>query len=324
VDQIRPNPDNPRREFDTRGLEDLASSIKAWGQLQPIVVRHQDGSGLYQLICGERRWRAHQYAGLTQIWAIERDASDKDLLRLALIENLHRVGLARAEKLAALDQLAEMTQAIGLRKIAAQLNIDPTWLSRQLAVRKDPDISAALESGRLGFGQAAELWRAPEPIRRELLLRVLADSSHVGAMSIRAWVDQARAEAHDRGQEAAPGVSEDSVFRSVVAHLERLGPPRSDADRMALIELVGRVSRLLQPERALDGSRPSAARREWLELKCLMCGEKAAIVVNGVLRSQTPESTRPAGHRVVCGRCGGALVNGDRGVSYGSPGTAGI
>jgi ParB/RepB/Spo0J family partition protein len=321
VDQIRPNPDNPRRDFDPRGLEDLARSIKTWGQLQPVVVRRDaNASGLYQLICGERRWRAHQYAGLTEIWAIERDASDADLLRLALIENLHRVGLARAEKMAALDQLAEMTQAVGLRKIAGELRIDPSWLSRQLTVRKDPRVCAALESGQLGFGQAAELWRAPEPVRHELLARVLDNPGHVGAMTIRAWVEQARAQAREDGQLAAAPAS--SVFRSLLKHLERLGPPRSDSDRTALTNLLVRVRQLLEPEHPGDDARPSRAPTEWLELECLMCGEKAAVIVNGVIHSQAPESTRRDGRRLVCGRCGGALINGQRGVSYSATGMA--
>jgi ParB/RepB/Spo0J family partition protein len=322
IDQIRPNPANPRRDFDERALNELASSIKAWGQLQPVVVRRDEAGETFQLICGERRWRAHQRAGLTEIWAIERDASDKDLLRLALIENLQRVGLARAEKLAALDQLAEMTQAVGLRKTASQLMIDPTWLSRQLAVRKDPHIYAALESGQLGFGQAAELWRAPESRRRELLARVLEDPGHIPMMTIRSWVEQerARVRAQDQDDEAAPPAA--GGYRAVLSELERLGPPRCPDDRAALAELLD----LTRQRLALEIDATSVATRtahEWLELDCLMCGEKAAIIERGVIRSVTLDSTRRAGRRLVCGRCGGALTNGERGVSYtSSPGVA--
>jgi cellulose biosynthesis protein BcsQ len=105
VDQIDPNPRNPRRLFDEEALNELAESIKQWKQLQPIVVRRVGER--FELICGERRWRAHRRAGIDAIWAVERDASDADAYALALVENIQRVDLSHAEKVAALDQLGE-------------------------------------------------------------------------------------------------------------------------------------------------------------------------------------------------------------------------
>src|SRR4051794_38125724 len=78
LDEIRPDPRTPRRTFDEDALDQLADSIKCWGQLQPVVVRRM--GDFYQLICGERRWRAHQRCGLDCIWAIERDATDQGAL----------------------------------------------------------------------------------------------------------------------------------------------------------------------------------------------------------------------------------------------------
>jgi ParB family chromosome partitioning protein len=92
VGQIRPNPFQPRKEIAPEQIQSLAESIKNNGLLQPIVVR-QKKAGLYELIAGERRWRACQMAGLSQIPAVIREASDEQMLELALIENIFREDL---------------------------------------------------------------------------------------------------------------------------------------------------------------------------------------------------------------------------------------
>jgi ParB family chromosome partitioning protein len=97
VSRIRPNRKQPRQAFDDAGLDELARSIKSSGLLQPVVVRPQDG-GRYELIAGERRWRAAQRAGIHQIPAVVRDVPDERLLELALIENLQREDLNPIEE----------------------------------------------------------------------------------------------------------------------------------------------------------------------------------------------------------------------------------
>ena len=103
---ITPNPRQPRRTFDEEALEELASSIREVGLLQPVVVR-QVMPGRYELIMGERRWRACQRADLKLIPAIVRETADTDLLRDALIENLHRQQLDPLEEAAAYQQLLD-------------------------------------------------------------------------------------------------------------------------------------------------------------------------------------------------------------------------
>src|SRR5579871_2281286 len=98
VSAITPNPRQPRRTFDEDALEELAESIRQVGLLQPVVVRAA-GPGRYELIMGERRWRASQRAGLTEIPAIVKQTQDNDLLRDALIENLHRQQLDPLEEI---------------------------------------------------------------------------------------------------------------------------------------------------------------------------------------------------------------------------------
>jgi ParB family chromosome partitioning protein len=103
---VVPNPRQPRQVFDTDALAELVYSIKEIGLLQPIVVRRRSGDGApYELIAGERRWRASQEAGLDRIPAIVRDTADDDMLREALLENLHRAELNPLEEAAAYQQL---------------------------------------------------------------------------------------------------------------------------------------------------------------------------------------------------------------------------
>ena len=106
LDEIAPNHRQPRTEFDDEALDALAASIRAVGVLQPVVVRARpDGS--FELIVGERRWRAARRAGLDRIPAVVREADDQDLLRDALIENLHREDLNPLEEAAAYRQLLD-------------------------------------------------------------------------------------------------------------------------------------------------------------------------------------------------------------------------
>lgn len=106
IDAITPNPRQPRRTFDDDALEELSASITEVGLLQPVVVRHL-GDGKYELVMGERRWRASTMAGLNTIPAIVRETPDTDMLRDALLENLHRQQLDPLEEAAAYQQLLD-------------------------------------------------------------------------------------------------------------------------------------------------------------------------------------------------------------------------
>ena len=106
LDEIAPNPRQPRTEFDDDALDTLAASIRAVGVLQPVIVRSRTTGG-YELVVGERRWRAARRAGLERIPAIVREAGDTEMLRDALIENLHREDLNPLEEAAAYRQLLD-------------------------------------------------------------------------------------------------------------------------------------------------------------------------------------------------------------------------
>jgi hypothetical protein len=188
VDEVVPNANNPRTAFDQQALNELAESIKRWDQLQPIIVRRLESG--YQIVAGERRWRATKLAGKERIWAVERNVSDADAFKLALIENLHRVDLSQSERVAALDQLDEYVDEAGLRATARELHVTHGWLCSQLKLRKDPVIFPALEAGHLSFAQASELRLAPAHARRNLVDRALRDRP--SAMVMRSWVNEVK------------------------------------------------------------------------------------------------------------------------------------
>jgi ParB family chromosome partitioning protein len=142
LEEIAPNPRQPRTEFDDEALDALAASIRAVGVLQPVIVRPR-GTGGFELVVGERRWRAARRAGLERIPAIVREADDAELLRDALIENLHREDLNPLEEAAAYRQLLddigltheELAERVGRSRAAITnslrlLGLAPTVQSR--------------------------------------------------------------------------------------------------------------------------------------------------------------------------------------------------
>jgi hypothetical protein len=317
VDEIRPDPRAPRRIFDEDALDQLAESIKCWGQLQPIVVRRV--GDWYQLICGERRWRAHQRAGLEMIFAIERDATEQGALALALVENLHRVDLSHAEKIAGLDQMAELAHAQGLRRTAYQLRMDPGWLSRQLAVHRDPIVFAALEAGHVGFGQAAELCRAPEAAREALLERIETAGGPVSFATVREWVEEARGSSAHVPRRTRPlksertrdgGDSEQTAYAEILECLQALEAPRTDAGRQKLRQVFARVQQMLMESCAPPTNpRLPPHKQSLVELACLLCGERAATIVDGNVIPAREGSLIRRGSNLLCGRCGGTLAS---------------
>jgi ParB family chromosome partitioning protein len=161
VGAIRPNPDQPRRHFDEAALDELAASLKARGLLQPIIVRAQDSG--YQIVAGERRWRAAQRAQLHEIPAIVRTMSDAETFELAIIENIQRQDLNSVEEAEAYQRLgAEYghTQEV-LGKLVGKSRSHIANLLRLLDL--PADVRAAVADGRLSMGHARALITAADP-----------------------------------------------------------------------------------------------------------------------------------------------------------------
>jgi ParB family chromosome partitioning protein len=156
VGMIEPHPDQPRRRFDTDALEELAQSIAARGVIQPVIVRPLAG-GRYQLVAGERRWRAAQKAQVHEIPAIIRDLDEREVMALALIENIQREDLNPVEEARAYQRLSEqqsMTQA-EIAKLVEKSRSHVANLQRLLQL---PDsVLDHVETGRLDMGHARAL-----------------------------------------------------------------------------------------------------------------------------------------------------------------------
>lgn len=164
IDQLAPNQDQPRLQMNESKLEELARSIKANGIIQPILVR-RDG-GTFRIIAGERRWRAAQRAGLLKVPVVVRDVpadSHKQLLELALIENIQREDLNPVEEAVAYQRLAEEFQ-LTQEQIASAVGKDRSSIANYLRLLKLPDeVRAELASGALSMGHARALLAIPDP-----------------------------------------------------------------------------------------------------------------------------------------------------------------
>ncbi len=178
IDQIRRNPRNPRTVFDEEALEELAHSVREFGLLQPIVVRQ--GQGGYELVMGERRWRAAQRAGLTAIPAIIRRTEDVALLRDALLENIHRANLNPLEEAAAYQQLLEEFD-VTQEELAARIGRSRPVISNTIRLLKLPvPVQRRVAAGVLSAGHARALLSLETAEDQEqLAARVVAEGLSV-------------------------------------------------------------------------------------------------------------------------------------------------
>ena len=176
VKSISPNPNQPRIHFDDESLAELAASIRAVGLLQPILVRPKAGStNSFELIAGERRWRASQRAGLTVIPALVRETDDVASVEQALVENLHRQDLTPLEEAAAYKQLLDdfsMTHEQVAEKVGKTRSAITNSL-RLLAL--PPSIQQLLADGRLSGGHARALLALTDRTTQEQLSRQCAN-----------------------------------------------------------------------------------------------------------------------------------------------------
>ena len=191
VSQVYPNPYQPRQHFDPERLQELADSLKAQGLLQPIVVRRQKSG--FELIVGERRWRAAQMAGFETIPALVRPASDEEVLGLALLENLQREDLNPLEEARAYQRL-QTEFHLRQEDVARYVGKDRSSIANALRLLKLPQVlQEDLAAGRLTMGHA----RALLALESEEEQRRLRDQILAGGLSVR------ETETHVRTQKRA-------------------------------------------------------------------------------------------------------------------------
>jgi ParB family chromosome partitioning protein len=167
LDRIRPSPHQPRKDFAPEALQELADSIREQGILQPLIVR-EAGSHL-ELIAGERRWRAAQLLGLAEIPVLVREADDRAVLELALIENLQRENLNPMEEALGYAQLVSSFQ-LRQEDVAAKVGKSRAVVANALRLLKlPPEVQAHLRTGRLSVGHAKVLLSLPLAEDQKLL-----------------------------------------------------------------------------------------------------------------------------------------------------------
>ena len=170
IAQIEPNPNQPRREFDPEALQELANSIRELGIIQPITLRKVEG-GKYQIIAGERRWRASQQAGLTKIPAYVVTVEDQSAMEMALVENIQREDLNAIEIALAYQHLAEstgMTQA----RISERVGKSRAAVTNYMRLLKLPaQVQMALKNHEIEMGHARALLAIDSPSQQIKLFR---------------------------------------------------------------------------------------------------------------------------------------------------------
>lgn len=179
VGSIAPNPRQPRQNFDEEALEELAASITEVGLLQPVVLR-KIGDGSYELVMGERRWRASQHAGLEFIPAIVRETPDTDMLRDALLENLHRQQLNPLEEAAAYQQLLDDFGATH-EQLAQRIGRSRPHISNTLRLLNlPPSVQKRLAADVISAGHARALLGLDDALAQEhLAQRIVAEGLSV-------------------------------------------------------------------------------------------------------------------------------------------------
>ena len=173
TEQVVPNPYQPRVHFDEETLGELAASIAELGVLQPILVRRVDDR--YQLIAGERRWRAARRAGLATVPAVVRTSDDVSAVEQALVENLHRADLTPLEEAAAFSQLIEDFQ-LTHDEVAQRVGKSRSAVTNTLRLLGlPPGVQHLLADGKLSAGHARALLGTPDRALQERLARLAAD-----------------------------------------------------------------------------------------------------------------------------------------------------
>jgi len=219
IDLIRPNPQQPRDSFDDQAIDSMAASLAAHGVLQPIVVREAEGG--FELIAGERRWRGAQRAGLERIPAVVREATPRESLELALIENLQREDLNAIEQARAYHLLVEdmgLTQEQTAARVGKQRSTVANYL-RLLSLPRT--IQQQLVDGDLTMGHA----RALLGLSSASAQRRVAEQVVMRDLSVRQTESRVRAENSPRKERAGTTSSDPDVVAAEHRLTKTLGTP---------------------------------------------------------------------------------------------------
>ena len=217
IDHIEPNPEQPRMVFEPQALEELASSIREHGVLQPILVRPL-GPNTYQIVAGERRWRASRLAGLENIPALIEEIDDDTALEIAIIENLQREDLTPLDEAAMYDRMIH-EHGYSIRKLADKLGKDKGYLENRLRLADaPPEIRELVSLRKDSLSHAYELMKVEDPKKR----RRLAEQVARGELTLIKLRDkiEGRRPREGRAETEAVAAVDDAVAESVRDEIE--------------------------------------------------------------------------------------------------------
>jgi len=215
---IAPNPKQPRRHFDEDALATLAASIRRLGLLQPVVVRRTDAGG-YELVMGERRWRASQRAGLVTIPALVIETDDRGALERALVENIHRQDLNPIEEAAAYRQLLDEA-GLTHEQLAERVGLSRPSVSNAIRLLELPDsIQGLVIQGRLSAGHARSLLGlAGHPLLERIAQKVAGSG-----LSVRQTEELVRRQASESELPGSPAKAPTPGNAQLLEAAERMG-----------------------------------------------------------------------------------------------------
>ncbi|MDQ2900768.1 MAG: ParB/RepB/Spo0J family partition protein [Acidobacteriota bacterium] len=216
IDQIRPNPNQPRRQFQDDKLEELARSIKLDGIIQPLVVRRVGSD--YQLVAGERRWRAARLAGLARVPVVVREIADEKLLEIALIENIQREDLNPLELAEAFQR---MSQDLGLNheEIGERTGKDRVTITNYIRLLQLPaDLLELVAERKLSPGHARAILRLPDELQRQTAKRAIQEGWSVRQLEKATSPEGARSRRKTGASESAL----DPNVKAAVGEMERV------------------------------------------------------------------------------------------------------
>ncbi len=250
VEKIVPQKGQPRQHFDSTALDELAQSIREHGLIEPLVVRRMPGADTFELIAGERRWRASQRAGLHEVLVVVRDVSAKDAFELALIENIQREDLDPIEFAEALDRLLkehDYTQ----ETLATRLGKDRSTIANGLRLLKLPvEVRQLVVGGELSEGHGRALLGAKDPTKiLELTQKVLR--GHLSVRQTEALAREHRPSAGAKGKGGA--TAKTPAIKDLELRLtRRLGTRCEVRDRDGKGEVVVSYGSLDELDRLLE------------------------------------------------------------------------
>jgi len=269
VDLLESNPYQPRKTFDADGLAELAADIKEHGVLQPLLVRpHPEATGRYQIVAGERRWRAAKKANLTEVPCIERAMGDDEMERLALVENIQRSNLDPIDEAHAFMRL--VARGASNLSIAKSIHKHHEYVAQRLRLIEDPRVEKMVGDNLLGATVAQEIMRLKDSTRRDAFLAQAERREEITVQQVRNALAEERTSASARSSGAANSSQLSSAPTVPSSHAAGQSPIEGfvlkeeglDPSMGSAHEFAEGLRRVHQPDRHVHHAEPSPETRQ--------------------------------------------------------------